>query len=443
MIYTAKDLIDVIKQGEGQTIEFKTSFQKEVIESVVAFANARGGKILVGVANTGSIIGIELSKESLQNWINQIKQNTSPSIIPDMEIIEIDGKAVIVIEIKEYPIKPMSYKNRYFVRRANSNHIMSLDEIANEHLKTINASWDYQIDERHNFKDISMDKAVKLIENIETYQKKKFPDDIFTILRKYELIKEDKLTFGAYLLFVDNVSALTCMDIGRFKSETTIIDSLSLSTDLLTEVEQSMTFIRKNLMVEYIITGEPQRTERYDYPLEAIREIVINMIVHRDYRDSGNSIIKIFDDCIEFFNPGKLYDDITIEKLQSGNYASRSRNRAIARIFKEAGIIERYGSGIKRIKDACKSYGIGKPVFEEFQHGFRVTLFKKRVNGGVNGGVNEIFDFIVDNPGYNAKKISERFGISLRTTERLLKQLKDKNKIEFKGSPKKGGYFIK
>ena len=105
-------------------------------------------------------------------------------------------------------------------------------------------------------------------------------------------------------------------------------------------------------MVEFIITGEPQRTEKYDYPLDAIREIITNMIVHRDYRDSGNSVVKIFDDRMEFFNPGKLYDDITIEKLVSGDYSSRSRNRALAKIFKEAGIIERYGSGIKRIINA-------------------------------------------------------------------------------------------
>jgi len=91
-------------------------------------------------------------------------------------------------------------------------------------------------------------------------------------------------------------------------------------------------------MIEYIFTGKPQRVERYDYPLEAIREVVINMVVHRDYADSGDSIIKIFDDRMEFFNPGKLYGDITIKMLESGNHSSRSRNRAIAKICKEAAV---------------------------------------------------------------------------------------------------------
>jgi len=241
------------------------------------------------------------------------------------------------------------------------------------------------------------------------------------------------------LLFVSNISSLTCMDIGRFKSETLIIDSLSLSTDLFTEVEESLTFIRKNLMVEYIITGEPKRMERYDYPLEAIREVVINMIVHREYRDSGNSIIKIYDDRIEFFNPGKLYDDITIEKLQSGNYSSRSRNRAIAKIFKEAGIIERYGSGIKRIKNACRFHKIKEPVFEEFQHGFRVILFNKKLDEGINEGINSLYSFIKDNQGKRVSQIEKELHIPAKTLERWVKQLRDEAKIEYRGRKKTGG----
>jgi len=133
-------------------------------------------------------------------------------------------------------------------------------------------------------------------------------------------------------------------------------------------------------MVEYIITGEPQRTERFDYPPDAIREIVINMIVHRDYRDSSASIIKIFDNKIEFYNPGNLYGGITIEDLLSGNYTSKTRNKLIAKAFKEIGLIERYGSGIMRVRRICKEYGINEPKFEEIFNGFKVTLFKQKLD---------------------------------------------------------------
>ncbi len=93
---------------------------------------------------------------------------------------------------------------------------MNLNEISNEYLKTINSSWDYQIDTRHDFDDISLDKALAFINTISKFQKKIFDDDIYTIFRKYELIKDGEITFGAYLLFTDNISSLTCMQLGRF-----------------------------------------------------------------------------------------------------------------------------------------------------------------------------------------------------------------------------------
>ena len=321
---------------------------------------------------------------------------------------------------------------------------MSLTEIANEHLKTINESWDCQINTRHDFNDISIDKAIKLINKIEHYQEKKFNDDIFTILRKYKLIKNDQLTFGAYLLFVDNISSLTGLQIGRFKTDTQIIDSLSLNTDLTTEVEESMTFIRKNLMVEYIFTGELQRVERYDYPLEAIREIVTNMIVHRDYRDSGDSIIKIFDDHITFFNPGKLYNDLTIEKLQSGNYPSRCRNTAIAKMFKEVGSIEKYGSGIARIKRECQQHGIIAPIFEEFQHGFQVTLYKKTTQE-INPKTStreRICHLIKDNKKITRIELAKNIGVSEDAIKQQLAKLKSEGIIQRVGSTKAGYWEV-
>lgn len=149
-----------------------------------------------------------------------------------------------------------------------------------------------------------------------------------------------------------------------------------------------------------------------------------------DKYDSGNSIIKIFDDKIEFFNHGKLYDDITIEKLNSNNYSSRARNRAIARAFKEAGIIERYGSGIKRIKEDCKLHGVIEPKFEEFVHGFRVTVYKEKLSKEdvrVNVGVLE---YIKVNQLIKANALSANFpDVTQRTIEQWLKQLKDENSI--------------
>ena len=418
-----KSILSLIKNGESQTLEFKTSFQKEVIETIVAFANTSGGRILIGVKNNGTISGITITAETLKDWTNQIKSNTQPSLIPDIEEVKIDNKVIAVLSVQEQPVKPAAFKNRYFKRVKNSNHQLSLDEIANEHLKMISSSWDYQIDNRHNFDDISMDKVIALIDRISKFRGRPFDDDPLTILRKYELIKGEKLTFGAYLLFVDNFSAVTSFQIGRFKSETHIIDSKDLNTDVISQVDNAFEFIRKHLMVEYVMSGDIQREERYDYPVEAIREILINMVVHRDYRDSGNSIVRIFDDRIDFFNPGKLFGGLTIDNLFSGNYSSRTRNGALARIFKECGLVERYGSGITRILNECKFYGLSKPVFEEFAEGFKVTLFKTRVNEGVK----LLYEKIKHYPGNRVYFFAEQLKTSNKNVERWIKQLSGKS----------------
>jgi len=374
---TNSELPDMIKTGENEALEFKSSFNTEVIETLVAFANAGGGKVVVGINQKNEPTGVLLNPESVQNWINEIKSKTSPSLIPNVEINQFEDKTLVVFSIQEYPVKPVATRGKYFKRVANSNHLMDLSEIANEHLKTINSSWDFYPDPNHGINDISIDKVSRIMRRIEKQAQTEITFQPLDFLTKFEIVRNKQLTFGGYLLFASDYCSISDVQIGRFKSETMIIDSISLNTDLFTEVEDILAFIKKHLMVEYIITGEPQRTERFDYPINAIREIVINMVVHRDYRDSNQSIIKIFNDKIEFYNPGKLTAGISIEDLLSGNYISQTRNKLIAKTFKAVGLIERYGSGIQRILNICSDYGVIPPVFEELFNGFRVTLYKK------------------------------------------------------------------
>jgi ATP-dependent DNA helicase RecG len=125
-----KQIVDIIKQGESEVLEFKTSFGKDVIETVVAFANTRGGMILIGVSDDGDVVGTGRGDESLQVWANEIKQNTSPSIIPAVEKVRLKDKTVVCICVDEFPVKPVAFKDRYYRRVANSNHRMTLTEMA-------------------------------------------------------------------------------------------------------------------------------------------------------------------------------------------------------------------------------------------------------------------------------------------------------------------------
>ena len=458
-----------IPNKESDKIEFKPLLNNAVIETLVAFSNAKGCSVYAGVADNSDIIGVTLGKETIPQFINEVKSKTLPSIIPDVEIIDVNNKKVVVLSVAEYPIKPVSVQGKYYKRINASNHLLSADEIANEHLKTINSSWDFHTDANHSEADLSKEKIAKFVNTIrqnDGIMQSGLSD--MEILNKMEFLRNGRITFGAYLLFAKDYCTISDVQIGRFKSDITIIDSLSLNSDLFKETDDIIAFIKKHLKVEYIITGEPQRTERFDYPLDAIREIVVNMIVHRDYRDSSASIIKIFDDRIEFYNPGKLYGGITIQDLLSGNYISRSRNKLIARAFKEAGIIERYGSGIMRVRKICKEYGVKEPDFNEISNGFQVILYNEKVVEKTTESVEKtaesvgktaesvektaesvektaesvekILRLISSNPEITQKELAVLTGLSRRGIEKNIAKLKAQNLIERIG-PDRGGYW--
>ena len=445
-----------LPKKESETAEFKTSYCEKTIETLVAFANAKGGIVYIGISDNGKVIGTLIGKETNSKIVNDIKTKTYPQIFPEIEEHEINDKKILTISVMESFIKPISIKGNCYKRIGSSNHLLNVEEISYEHLKTINSSWDFFIDPNHTYKYLSKEKISKFVKNIKEsgiFQNTELTD--LEILNKMEFLRDGKITFGAYLLFVSDYCSISDLQIGRFKSETKIIDSKSLNTDLFTEVDEVLLFVRKHLKVEYIITGAPQRVERFDYPEDALREIVINMIVHRDYRDCSSSIIKIYDDRIEFYNPGKLYGGITIQDLLYGKYISRSRNKMISRAFKEVGLIEKSGSGIIRVRNICKDFGIKEPDFHEVFDGFRVILYNERIKSveksvdkssaesvekSVEKNINLVLYYIMNNPNLTQNEIALHVGLSRRGIEKCISKLKADGKLERIGS-KRSGYW--
>ena len=454
------DIGALIKKGESKTTEFKRNFDQSALETVCAFANASGGILFIGIED-GKIANkdFQIGDETLQKWINEIKNKTQPQLIIDAEVCEYEGSKIVALLVDEFPIKPVALKGRYYKRVRNSNHQLSLSEISDLYLRTMNSSWDFHPDPDHTINDISEEKVLKFIKKIEKRNGSDINMTPYEFMLKMELIRDGKLSIGAYLLFAKEYSAITDIQAGRFKSPTKIIDDITLSTDLFNEADEIIRFIQKNIMLEFIVTGKLEREERYDYPIDAVREIVVNMIVHRDYRESSGSLIKIFDDRIEFYNPGKLFGGITMEELLSNNYTSQARNKLVAKAFKEIGSVERYGSGIKKVFDICKDYGVVAPKFEEKFNGFFVTLYNERLNAPkenlaqkssekVGEKVGEkltnnqmaILSQIEINPKISARGLSEFVKISSRKIEDNLRKLKDQGIIERVG-PDKGGHW--
>ena len=143
-------------------------------------------------------------------------------------------------------------------------------------------------------------------------------------------------------------------------------------------------------------------------------------------------------------------DDLTIQKLQSGNYSSKTRNRAIARAFKEAGIIERYGSGIARIKNECKNHGVAEPTFEEFVHGFRVIIFKEKIETTQETTQetkklltkDKILLELKKDATLTREELAKKIGVSANAIKQHLSKLKDEKKIQRVGSTKSGHWEV-
>ncbi len=357
--------------------EFKQSFTDDVIIALVAFANAKGGKVYVGMRDNGTVCGVSLGKEALQTWLNEIKQKTEPSIIPDLEVIDVQGKTVVMLTVQEYPVKPVSTKGRYYVRQANSNHLMSAFEISNSILQTKNSSWDYYPCIGKTLSDIDIEKVKKVMRVIAKRNDRFNITDPMEFLRKYELIDDQNhISNGCYLMFCKDINILTTIQMGHFASEIVIKDDYIVDSDIIEQVDEVMQFIRKHINKALIIVDtQTQNIQRWDYPLDALREIVLNMIVHRDYRAKSESTIKIFSDHILFYNPGQLPDGITIEQLRHNNYVSKPYNKQVAKIFKEMGEIERFGTGVKRVCDMFIDYGLPKPEWILTADGWVVKVF--------------------------------------------------------------------
>jgi len=375
------DIVRLLRAGESETVEFKTQFNKETIETVVAFSNTRGGVIIIGVDNQGNIKGLDISSETLKDWANRISQNTEPTVIPDITREEIEAKLIVIIKVQEFPLKPVATRGRCFRRMQSSNRQMSPQEIAQMHLLSAGSSWDALPSRDTDLNDIDLGKVDEFIKLSSVTGRRNFKKDVdpAEILEKLELVKEGVPTWASILLFGKRPqSPLTQAQVhcGRFRTNIEIMDDRLFGGTIIGQVDETLEFLRKHMNVRFIITGNSRREEMWDYPLEALREAVVNSICHRDYNDTSDIQIKIFDDSIQIWNPGPLPFGITLEDLYRPDHSSRPRNKLLAETFFCAGFIESWGYGTLKIVEKCVEQGLPEPDFKE-ENGVMTVIFYK------------------------------------------------------------------
>lgn len=448
-----KQLQNIISQGEGDTVEFKSSFNKAVIETIVAFSNTNGGIIVLGCNNDKTIKGVTINDESIQNWINEIKQSTEPSLFPDFVTYNFNNHTLVAIVVDEFPLKPVSYKDRCFVRRKNSNHKLSIQEIAETRLINLNYSFDaFEVDK--TFDNLNFNACNYFEKRINLAGRFKSTNKLLDDLTKLSIIKENgKLTKAALLLLGNHH---TNIHIGRFKSETTIIDDLMIRSPLILAVEEAIDFIKKNIRLGFEIGGDDlKRKEKWQYPIPVLRELLLNAIVHRDYTNPTDLIVKVFDESVEITNPGKLMGGLTVENLLSNNYISKHRNKLLTEAFYLTGDIEKYGTGFKRIKDWLIDYPNISFDIQNLNDFIKVTINSSnkvpdkvpdwvpdKVPDELTENQLKLLELVKNNNQITLVQMAEKVGISKRKILDNINKLKHKKLIERVGNPKKGYWKI-
>jgi len=235
--------------------------------------------------------------------------------------------------------------------------------------------------------------------------------------------------------------------VGRFRSETHIVDDREYQGCLFKQVEDVISYFRERLETHYEFTGEPVRNVIWEYPLEALREAVINAVCHRDYMINAHIQVRLYDDHLTFQNPGKLIPPLQIEELKR-EHLSYLRNRKIAEMLYHAGWIERWGSGTLKIYNACKNAGMPEPNFDEYSETFRLTLMKGRIiedkiryknlNERQLSGMK-----YVNQKGHISTSEYQRInGVSRATSKRDLAELVNRNLLVSAGSGRASKYIL-
>ncbi len=358
---------------ESQTVEFKLYWQDEYLKTLCAFANTDGGELLLGVSDDGKIKGLKNVDHLLETLPNKIRNNLN--VVAPVKAELVDGVEIIKIEVSPAEV-PVSYKGKFYIRSGSTTQEVNGAELMKFLMSKQKLSWDAllsdaeinETDEETIFRFINM--AGERLAISET-------DSIENILKNLELLKDGKLTNAGLLLFGRNPNGYilnATARVGRFKSETNIIDTIEIKGNLFNQVDGIVEAIKKHINVRFEIDGI-ERRDVWDYPLPAIREACINALIHRDYLDLAEIQIKIYDNRIWFWNPGRLPEGVTVDMLKREHF-SKPRNRLIAMVFYYAGLIERWGTGTKRMVELCKKRGLPEPEFEEFGNGFSVVFYK-------------------------------------------------------------------
>ena len=476
-------LIEEILKGESEKTEFKENAKTNTyIKTVVAFANGNGGKIVFGVKDNKEIVGVENEFEVMDGIINAISDSCYPMIVPDISLHTLENKTVILVEIeggkkKPYYLKSKGMQKGTYIRSGATTRIIEEDYVLKELvLEGENKYFDQQVCHGESVSDEEIEKFCEWLEKL---ARKNSEND--TEIRKvtrntllsWKVLEEKNgriFPTNAYILLSgkENWGVSRKIQCGVFKGETRsiFVDKKEFEGSIIMQLEKAYQYVLEKINLGSDIVGI-YRVDKYEIPPKSIREVIANAVIHRSYLEPNDIQVALYDNRLEITSPGMLLSGVNVKRMKEGY--SKLRNRAIASVFAYVNIIEKWGSGIPRIMNEIREYGLQEPEFIPFENDFRVNIYRKSYNttqstqGSTQNRINTtqdisekekldiknltetdktIINTIINNPEMSQKQIADNLNWTVNKVKYYMKKFKQKNILRYEGTSQNGKWEI-
>lgn len=438
---------------EHHILEFKQKWTDEYFKWICGFANAEGGVLVIGKDNKGKVVGISNARKMLEDIPNQVRDFMG--IMVQVKLHRQEAKEYIEIHVEPYPV-PVSYKGQYHYRSGSTKQELKGAALDRFLLRKYGRTWDSVPVPHITISQLSKT-AVQAFRTRARSSQRIDPtvlkEPLLGLLEKLNQLDGEYLKRAAVLLFhpePDRVFTGAYVKIGYFRTNTNLLYQDEVHGDLFSQVEKTIDLLQTKYLRAGISYQGIQRVERFPIPEAALREAILNALIHKDYASGIPIQISVYDNKLMIWNNGALPETWNLKKLL-GKHSSQPYNPDIANTFFRAGQIESWGRGIERIFEACKTYGCPKPKFNaesiglwtEFPFAEKTTV-ETTVERTVKTTVKtpeRILHQLRQNPNLTLAEVAVLIEKSIRVVEKAASKLKTEGLLEFVG-PKKGGRWV-